>query len=359
MKKRLLIKNKLARDSWETVLPFFVAQPFDEAAYRAYVDADFEDGSELKAVMTKLGVYVAQSEAGVAIDVSDIKLLQAKQLLSMLATCGRLRAARQMLEASKQNWNPGRFGAHDALLLDEKDNNGVMTEVDEVWKDFQVIDRGADTTFMLFCGVAARFGVELNIMMQWLKVLPVNVIYVRDFSHLLYLQGIKSLGSEAESVVRIRAALEKIGTKKLVCIGNSGGCFGALYYGHLLQADEIVCFSGPTTLEAGVQEKADRPVYERIHELVSQGEIVEPDVVGAYEKNGIKVRYILGEHSEFDQIQASRIAHIPTVSIEPLEGWDGHFVLGELARREMLAAIFAEAAEPKACSVNKDSRDTL
>ena len=345
MKKKFLIKNRLEPEDWQELFPFFFRKPFDHAAYARHVEATYAEVPELGAVLRVAGQVVADVQAGAKPDLSEIKLLQAKQLLSILVTSGKMLTARAMLEVAKEVWKPDRFRAHDALLLDGSDNDGDIEKVDEVWMDFQVLDFGSDTTFILFCGIAGRFGVELNVMLQWLRPLGVNVVYLRDHSNLLYLKGIESLGNEAETAAGLKEALAKLNSKRVICVGNSGGSFGALYYGHLIGADQIICFAGPTSLDAGTQQKGDRPVYEIIHSLAQKGEINEPDVIALYGENKIAVRYFLGDQSDFDLIQAERIKHLPTVSVEPLVNWDGHFVIGELARRGHLKGILKQAAE--------------
>src|SRR5690606_34892337 len=106
-------------------------------------------------------------------------------------------------------------------------------------------DRGAETTVIMMCGNSHRFGVELNSVALWLEPVQANLIYMRDYNFSLYLSGVRSIGNMEESVARIKQDIEKLGTKRLVLMGSSGGVFGALNYGQKLKADLVLCFAGP------------------------------------------------------------------------------------------------------------------
>jgi hypothetical protein len=179
--------------------------------------------------------------------------------------------------------------------------------------------------------------------MLWLGKHQVNAIYLRDYPKQLYLGGVANIGNMEETIARLKEDLAHLGTERLVCIGNSGGVYGALVYGQRLGADEVLCFAGPTSLDVGNQVAAERPVYESIAKLVAEGVLTEPDLRAEYSASKIPVRLFFGEECQFDAVQAKTFEGIPTVRIEPVANWNSHFVIGELARLGKLDSILDEA----------------
>ncbi|MGA9797353.1 MAG: hypothetical protein WBQ17_17655 [Rhizomicrobium sp.] len=211
--------------------------------------------------------------------------------------------------------------------------------------DVQTVRKpGAAVTFMVFCGIRHGFGIPLNILHHcYLARHKVNVIYVRDFSQNMYLSGIGSLGDIESTIRQLRERLARLGTKKLVCVGNSGGVFGALYYGELLKADELLLFAGPTSLEIGLQE-TERQAYPRLSELRQAGKIEWPDIPAIYRQNGTPVSLYFSADNRVDRMQAENLCGIPNVQLHTVPSRH-HFMLDVLAQAGELDRAFSAAAE--------------
>lgn len=211
-------------------------------------------------------------------------------------------------------------------------------------RDVQIVAKpGATTTFVVICGLRHAFGIQLNILHHyWLAKHNVNVIYLRDFSENNYLTGIESLGGLMRTLGQLRERISRLNTQRLVFVANSAGAFGALYYGALLKADELLLFSGPTSLDVGLQE-TERQSYARLSELRRAGRVEWPNMREIYEKNGTPVTLYFGSENRVDRLQAENLDGLPNVSLRPIASHQ-HFILNNLARFGVLDQIFAAAA---------------
>lgn len=214
--------------------------------------------------------------------------------------------------------------------------------------DVQIVRKpGATTTFVVFCGLAAKFGQHLNIIHHsCMARLDVNVVYLRDSSHRLYLTGIRSLGTLQESCERLRELIADLNTRKLVCMGNSGGVFAALYYGSLLPADKVVVFSGPASLQIGFEE-SERQAYQRLHELHATGELEWPDLRAIYVGNNIPVQFHFGRGNRVDRAQAETLAGLPNVKLCPFNT-KNHVLIDEMHQTGLFDRVLRAAARDKA-----------
>ena len=326
----------------EEMFKYFETPDVDYPAFKAMVAERFENPILVR-ICTAFGNNMQQIEAGGGPRL-EMQAMVAKGILSLMVNLGRIGVAKEFLAGCIEKWDQKRFLEAHTMLMLPGEEIAQLDVLDKPWLDYQVIDRKAKTTMILFCGHAHRFGVELNAVALWLRSLPVNLIYLRDFNLRLYLAGLESIGNIDESITRLKKDLTALGTERIVTMGNSGGVHGALHYGYLLEADQVLCFAGPTSLKAGVEEASERPIYEIIDQMVQSGELKAPDLRECFQRSGISVRYFYGQDYEFDAAQVATLEGLPNVTIEPLSEWSRHVVIGEMARRDLLKDILAKAA---------------
>lgn len=244
----------------------------------------------------------------------------------------RFEVARRALDAYRGKW-PRLHGLNvtETMMPDgARVTDGFR---DDPRRDVQVAPKpGATTTFAVFTGRRHKFGVSLNLMHHgWFSPLGVNVIYLRDFQEALYIQGIKSVGGEDATLAALKGIVASLGTTRLVCLGNSGGVFGAWYYAVRLGAQHVLNFSGPSSIEIGIQMKPE--YYDRFRELHERNLIAWPDIRALYAAHPqVTAEVFFGGDHEFDRAQAEHMAGLPNVRLEPAPGFGKHFVVGELVR---------------------------
>jgi hypothetical protein len=347
--------NRLTNSDMQWLFPFFDRPQVDYPVLKKALADRFGDNAILSTLCHSFVINVESIEAGYGA-VMTMQPMIAKSVLSLLITLGRVKAAKIFLLAAVEKWDQERFREAHSMLMLSGDDVDVLDVLDRPWLDYQIYDRGHKTTMLLFCGLADRFGVEINAVALWLRSLPVNLVYIRDTYRKLYLGGIRSLGDLDETIVAMKKDLAALGTERSIVMGNSGGVYGCLYYADLLNASGVLCFAGPTSLRAGVQEASERPVYERIQRLVDDGELREPDLPELYRHNNIPVRYFYAENYAFDAAQAQLIQGTANISIEPLRDYSRHVVIGEMARRNQLKAVLADATDTTLDGLNREGK---
>jgi hypothetical protein len=331
--------------NFEALIPFFYDDDVDYDALRIAIKEIYSDNKGLKRIALHAVSAIREIEAGRPFEL-DVQLIMAKSALSLIISVGRINVARTYVAICVEHFKGYSLRENHSLLqLGPKIDR--MDYLDRYWLDYQVIDRKAKTTVVIFCGAADRFGVEVNTFMLWLSDPSVNAIYLRDSYKSFYLGGLASIGNMEQTVARIRDDIAALGGERVVCIGSSVGVYGALNYGAMLNADSVLCFSGPTSLEAGLQLFGDKPAYQNVARLMEQENLPEPDLRAAYGANNVSVHFLYGEGSAFDAVQTKTIEGLPNVTIEEIPDWDEHFIVGELARRGRLADVLATAVHGK------------
>jgi alpha-beta hydrolase superfamily lysophospholipase len=184
-------------------------------------------------------------------------------------------------------------------------------------------------TVLVFSGMGDRPGVPAHVLDHFFAQLGLTAIYLNDFSRLLFLNGIKSLGSTLEtSLVALSKKNASFGQDKpLFTFGNSGGGLGAIIYGVSLGAVSSIVFSPPATVNPKhheiMGETRARIIVQRIMEnldidavdLLPFLERAHPDyLVTAY----------AGALSPFDKAHAELLATMPKTKIHLLEHYKSH-----------------------------------
>ena len=103
---------------------------------------------------------------------------------------------------------------------------------------------GSKTTLIAFTGLAKRLDISIYFMQRVLEPYGFNVIYLFDWENAFYFGGVRGLGSNvADTVDRLRRMCSQLGTRRLVCFGQSSGGYAAMRYSLELRADGVLAFS--------------------------------------------------------------------------------------------------------------------
>ena len=100
-----------------------------------------------------------------------------------------------------------------------------------------------------FAGVRQKLGGLKYEFHRSLEQLDCAALFVRDPQCRWYQYDDASVSAVVD---QIQAAREQAGASRLVCIGNSMGGFGALYFGARLDADAILAFAAQTAIDPAV-----------------------------------------------------------------------------------------------------------
>jgi hypothetical protein len=247
-----------------------------------------------------------------------------------------------------------KLGRADALLSGPGKGGGRWR--DDTDADVQIIPKeGAETTVVAFCDFRQRFNMPVNTLYHvWLSHLPANVVILRDWERMLYLQGVASLGSVDDSVEKLKEMLALLKTRKTVTIGNSAGGFGALHYGALLGADASVVFAPPVNIPHTVENLRKRArLRNALVEKRDEGAIQWPDLKVMYSENpNLRAHIFYGELNDLDRTHAESMAGVDNVKLTMIEGATSHGLLGMVAEEGLLEDALYDAVLRQAGAEN-------
>jgi tetratricopeptide (TPR) repeat protein len=106
---------------------------------------------------------------------------------------------------------------------------------------------GAETLVLVFAASNDSISIPLRTFDRYMASLPVDVVYLKDFNRLRFLQGVRSLAGDYEDTLEaLGAVLAGIGAKRVVTIGHCVGGYAAMCYGVDLRAQRAITFDAPT-----------------------------------------------------------------------------------------------------------------
>jgi amino acid adenylation domain-containing protein len=219
----------------------------------------------------------------------------------------------------------------DRLPPPQKDEAGFR---DDATKEVQILAKKSDTTIFIFCDRSNNLGMPLTAAHRWLSQLPANLVYLRDFRRFQFLAGLPSLGTSREATVQALATLAaSLGSKHVLCYGNSGGVFSALQYGLELGAEAVLAVAGMTNLSKDFNAQLrSGHVVSGLQETFP-GAIADLRALYLAAPRRPRVLASYGEFNWDDRQHAEYLRDIPGVTLRPVENFMGHIVAMELVRR--------------------------
>ena len=221
------------------------------------------------------------------------------------------------------------------------------------------VDFSAESEIMVVAcaGFARQIGLPSFEFFNLLSsVQPVKKIFLRDIYPAWYQRGITGLADTPQGVAdALRPIIAEQKTTKLVMIGNSGGAFGALLFGALLNADRVLAISPPTTAIFWkralyynewrwlrlIYRQLKRDKFWLRHLLWTQGwkAATYPDlapVLRAHPQTEYHIHYAQNQHT--DSIMAERLEAIPSVHLHSYK-YKHHALIQHLKESNELVKI--------------------
>jgi len=164
----------------------------------------------------------------------------------------------------------------------------------------------------------------------FLEVPNCHLVMLRDTTRLFHVAGIEGLGDTySECVVALRNLIQKLGATQTFVTGNSSGGYAALRYALDLNVRGVLAFSPFTRINATEAELAQFPAVRPLSR--SRPEMME-DLLPLYANhpNPPQVIIVYGDKHVLDTEHALRMQDLPTFTLEPVHGYDGHHAWAKL-----------------------------
>jgi len=198
---------------------------------------------------------------------------------------------------------------------------------------------GATRVLLVFTGMAKMVWVSLHVLHQVLPAEGCHIVYLRDALELSYLGGIPELGEGYEATrAGFRELIASLGGRELYCLGSSGGGYGALRYALDLGARSVLGFAPATDPSPVLKALDDAGPHSGA--AVPRHLLRDLREVYAAAAAPPRVRLVYGELNAADATASRRLEGLPTVTLHPVAGYEGHDVIAQtIATGEFRALV--------------------
>lgn len=199
-------------------------------------------------------------------------------------------------------------------------------------------------TVLVFGGFDDKYWLPANTLDHIFAEVGLTAIYLKDFTRLIYLDGIKTLGSSYdETISELSRRINHINPgKPIYTFGQSAGSLAAMIYGEALNAEASLVFSPNATIDLDDQpllgEERHKLIWRRLFKNLDPTKF---DLEKILERSSISYRvtaYVGADH-ELDVNHAKMIEKMPRTKVHYLEGLDSHNAFMPAASRLGLVNI--------------------
>lgn len=311
------------------------------ALHLAY-DRDATLKEKLKAA--KLMVNEGRVEEAISLLRAAAEAGRGSQLRAMVNLAQRAQFIRSF-RASACLVRTGKYRADVLKLLDVSTSlTGYENQPESVktdGADYRIKDAGSTVTVIAFTGLDRRFTVAVYFLERLLSRFGVNLIILYDRQEAYYLAGIPGLGSNVgETCIALKHLCEKMGTRQIICLGQSSGGYGALRYGIELGAHHVLAFS---PAYVGVLKPDKRLEIEARTGHRLDDDIVDLRMLYARRETVPGATIVYGAENRYDERSADALATMRHVTVRPLPGISRHGTLSEAVSQGLFFDLMSTA----------------
>ena len=208
-------------------------------------------------------------------------------------------------------------------------------------------DREGQTLLALFSGYQQGLGMPVMEFKRITEAVVAKLVFLRDVSQSWYHGPLPGVGNGLIEVAgKLRQLQANTGCKRLVCIGNSMGGYGALLVGSLARADHVVAFSPQSFIGPWLRLRHwDRRWRRRISIARRSANALRDafDLRAFLQRPGYQRAdvYADGDH-RLDALHANHLRGIERTTIHAISG--GHGAIRQLRESGELLSIVKSAA---------------
>ena len=202
---------------------------------------------------------------------------------------------------------------------------------------------------IVFGGLSDKYSFPAATLDHAFAHLGLTAIYLKDFSRLIYLNGVEGLGHNyKDTLSALSLTIQGLPgpARPLHTFGMSAGSYAAMIYGAALGANKSLVFSPPAGLsedtDKHVNETRSRVVLRRIRSNVNLDNFELSESLEAANK-GYRVTACVPAGSAVDCRHAKLIEAMPRTNVQYIKGCDVHNVLPVVAARRGLVSLLSKA----------------
>lgn len=207
----------------------------------------------------------------------------------------------------------------------------------------------SDTLVIAFTGFNHKLNVSVDDFFEASGLGDMSRIVVSDQTRRLSLGGIQpALKSFQELLLHLNDLVREITPEKLIITGTSGGAYSAILFGHLLRAQQVICFSPYSNLNRDDLTKLDDPAVESMKRILERLEALPKDVHKYFDLasvlsswNGTTDYFVhVSKYHKWDYKRALLLEKSPHVSVVA-HPYDKHSLVFPLIRNSRLPQCFS------------------
>ncbi len=232
-------------------------------------------------------------------------------------------------------------------------NSSINSSEVSVAVDF---DRSRSVLLIAFGGLAGKLGMPVFEFFNLTSALDkVNKIYLRDQRGLWYHAGLAGIGEDVQAIgAFLRPFAVDRCTERVIMLGNSGGGYAAMLFGHMLEAHEVHAFSPKTFIDPIKRIAAlDIPRWRRYRNMLAL--LQSHRWRRQYFDLRKRLRDLPAGATQFhlyyasghrvDRLHAERMKSLNGVHLHPYP-IHGHYLIRQLKESGELIQIIERAIEP-------------
>ena len=198
----------------------------------------------------------------------------------------------------------------------------------------------------VFTGLQGKFGMRLGYLDLFFEELGLAAVYLRDDQRMIYCKGVKSQGADFDTTIAALGEIrEQLGAahQPVFTVGHSAGGFAAMTYGISMNADKVLAFSPPGTIQLeDVLAFGETRVPKIVERLKNEIDYPRFRIDRLFKAMGAKtiVKAYAPELNELDAAHGRILEQMSCVDLEWVMGCTQHCVLEDLSRSQGLLNLF-------------------
>lgn len=215
-----------------------------------------------------------------------------------------------------------------------------------------IISRNLPTSTTLviaFTGFNHRLSISIDDFFEASGLSEASRIVISDRTRRLCLGGIQPDFNSFQALwLYLENLIREISPQKLILTGNSGGAYSAILFGHLLKAQQVICFAPYSYLDRNIVRKLNDPASESMDRVLSRLEALPKDIHQYFDLanvlsiwNGTTDYFIhVSKYHKWDYKRALYLKRAPHVKIIA-HPYDKHSLVCALSREGKLRQCFS------------------